>query len=245
MSGWTFPYASGINLTEQALLISMGIKPPLFEESSLSKMKKLSENVWYYEPKKYSAERAWISIPGVVKEIYGYKKAEKIRELKDLLPRAESSSNVVFPVNNVEKCGNCITLARTRKKAIISCEIAVENVVMRLKTDEQATEDFLNHKTDFPPSAFEISDEDYAKIGSLSDSAVYDTGKKWQKQIPSFLLKYTNSLTDWNHKTIKDALNQFETYFGETVELPCKIFWKYLLRGSVQGLLYLADKIKG
>ncbi|MBO7484862.1 MAG: ATP-grasp domain-containing protein [Spirochaetaceae bacterium] len=245
MSGWTFPYASGINLTEQALLIAMGIKPPLFEESSLSKMKKLSENVWYYEPKKYSAERAWVSIPGVVKEIYGYEKAEKIRELKDLLPRAENGSNVVFPVNNVEKCGNCITLARTRKKAVISCEDAVKNIVMRLKTDEQVTEDFLNQKTDFPPSAFVISEEDYAKIESLSDCTVYDTGKKWQKQIPSFLLKYTNSLMDWNHKTMKDALNQFETYFWGKVEVPCKIFWKYLLRGSVQGLLYLADKIKG
>ena len=162
-----------------------------------------------------------------------------------MLPRAERGSNVVFPVNNVEKCGNCITLARTRKKAVISCEDAVKNIVMRLKTDEQVTEDFLNQKNDFPPSAFVISEEDYAKIESLSDCTVYDTGKKWQKQIPSFLLKYTNSLMDWNHKTMKDALNQFETYFEGTVELPCKIFWKYLLRGSVQGLLYLADKIKG
>ncbi len=245
MSGWTFPYASGINLTEQALFIAMGIKPPLFEKSSLSKMKKLSENVWYYEPKKYSAERAWISIPGVVEEIYGYEKAGKTRGLKDLLPRAEKGSNVVFPVNNVEKCGNCITLARTRKKAVISCESAVKNIVMRLKSDEQTTEDFLNLKTDFPPSAFVISDEDYAKIESFSDSTIYDTGKSWKKQIPSFLLKYTNSLTDWNHKTMKDALNQFETYFLETVELPYKKFWKYLLRGSVQGLMYLADKIKG
>ena len=95
MSGWTFPYASGINLTEQALLISMGIKPPLFEEKSLSKMKKLSENVWYYEPKKYSAERAWISIPGVADKIYGYDNAKKTRELKNLLTRVEEGAEVV------------------------------------------------------------------------------------------------------------------------------------------------------
>ena len=245
MSGWTFPYASGINLTEQALLISMGIKPPLFEEKSLSKMKKLSENVWYYEPKKYSAERAWISVPGIADKIYGYENAKKIRQLKNLLPRIEEGSGVVFPVNNVEKCGNCITLAKSRKKAVTSCEKAVKQIVIRLKQNEKSTEDFLNQNTDFPPSAFIISEEDYAKIESLSDSTVYNTGKSWKKQIPSFLLKYTNTLTDWNHKTMKDALNQFETCFLGTVELPYKKFWKYLLRGSVQGLLYLADKIKG
>ena len=72
MSGWTYPYASSLNLTEQALLIAAGKEP-----AELVKKRKplgiTSGNFVLYEVEcdKTSAERAFISIPGTVSSVYG------------------------------------------------------------------------------------------------------------------------------------------------------------------------------
>ena len=68
MSGWTFPYSSGIPLTREALKIAVGMPPgnllPIY--------------------KKTSAERAFLSIPGKIKNINGTEDAKSDKNIIDL-----------------------------------------------------------------------------------------------------------------------------------------------------------------
>ena len=62
MSGWTFPYSSGFELTKEAMKIALGIPSDFSDINEIPSAK-------------FSHERAFISIPGKIKKIYGEEKA--------------------------------------------------------------------------------------------------------------------------------------------------------------------------
>ena len=94
-----------------------------------------------------SAERAWISIPGKIKEIYGFETCSSHPFVKNSMARTKPGDSVDFPRNNVEKCGNAVTLAKDRNLAVESAENAVSFVVQRLEKGCRATDTFLSGKT--------------------------------------------------------------------------------------------------
>ncbi len=238
MSGWTYPYASGINLTKLALEIALGQDPSIsLTGDSL-------------EPLSVSAERAWISIPGTIKSVTGYEDAAEIPNVKDIFPRAKEGDVVNFPVNNVEKCGNIIACASDRAASVLSAEKAVQSIIIRLTPDSKETCTFLEEDvtTKFPPSAFLSAKENIDLL--LAESV----GKTISAQIiaenlhtllPSWLRDY--GICDWNYKKAQTTLEQFcsiaqkESYFdNKAVDLHR--FWRYFLRGGLQGILYLFDE---
>lgn len=239
MSGWTFPYASGVNLTEQAFFIAAGEVPSLFLPENLAKMEKVAENVWYFVPENFSAERAWISIPGVVKTVYGMEDAAKTENIKDVFPRIQAGDAVNFPLNNVEKCGNCISQAESLEKAVAASENAVAKILLRLEPNNAQTEGFLTSKSDFPPNAFEVCIADFEKIDEINSSEKIDFSTDWAKQVPAFLQKYLDE-KDWNHRQMRQILGEIGK-FAPDFALNARIFWKYLIRGSIQGVLYAFD----
>ncbi len=235
MSGWTYPYASGINLTEQALLIAMGEKPSIALTGKS------------IEPAKTSAERAWISIPGIVQSVIGLEDAEKAPYVKDVFPRVKEGDAVSFPVNNVEKCGNVLSCAREHERAVESAEKAVQSIILRLKGNVKETENFLEQDlhTEFPPSAFCIPAKEAETLISLSRGKTISI-KEIADQNISVLPPVLKDMQDWNHKSAELTLMQFlslcaneELCFSKT--LDAALFWKYFLRGGLQGILYLFD----
>ena len=231
MSGWTFPYSSDINLTKQGILLALGEKLNLCpSQVEVLQKKSFFKNTYLIKNckiPKVCAERAWISIPGKVKKIYGIPEVlDKNSVLKDVFIRGNVGDDVKFPVNNVEKCGNIITLAETREEAIQEGENIIKNIVLRLEPNNKITCDFLEQdlQTEFPPSAFNI-DFDFENI------------EKMNSEIE------VSSLRDWNYRTIKDTVELFEKITNckiSEVQNPKK-FWKYLLRGGIQGALYFYD----
>lgn len=231
MSGWTFPYSSDINLTKQGILLALGEKlnicnsqVEVLQKSSIFKNTYLIKNC---KIPKVCAERAWISIPGKVKKIFGIPEVlDKNSVLKDVFIRCNEGDDVKFPVNNVEKCGNIITLSENREDAIQEGENIIKNIVLRLEQKNPITQEFLEQdlQTEFPPSAFNI-DFDLENI------------EKMKSEIE------LSSLRDWNYRTIKDTVELFEKITNckvSEVHNPKK-FWKYLLRGGIQGALYFYD----
>lgn len=231
MSGWTFPYSSDINLTKQGILLALGEKlnicnsqVEVLQKSSIFKNTYLIKNC---KIPKVCAERAWISIPGKVKKIFGIPEVlDKNSVLKDVFIRCNEGDDVKFPVNNVEKCGNIITLSENREDAIQEGENIIKNIVLRLEQKNPITQEFLEQdlQTEFPPSAFNI-DFDFENI------------EKMNSEIE------VSSLRDWNYRTIKDTVELFEKITNckvSEVHNPKK-FWKYLLRGGIQGALYFYD----
>ena len=155
MSGWTFPYASDLNLTKQAILIATGSKPEeLFERAQKvdytpsQLCQKLPSPYELYEVPcvRTAAERAWMSIPGTVEYIENISDFTD-RAVFDILPRSTVSigSTVDFPRNNVEKCGNIIAVSHDRDAAIKAAEDAVSNTFITLKPDNPKTEEYLNY----------------------------------------------------------------------------------------------------
>ena len=143
MSGWTYPYSSGVLLTRGAIEIALGQRPTGLESE------------WNY----VSAERAFISIPGRVSSIRGEEKAKIIPHVKDVFMRIKPGSAVNFPENNVSKCGNIISAAENREEAINAAENAARSILIRLEVNNKKTDSFLAvppGKTLFPPDAFSL-----------------------------------------------------------------------------------------
>ena len=256
MSGWTYPYASDLNLTEQGILIATGslpqklidaAKPVTYTPSDLCKNLPSPYELFEVPCVRTSAERAWMSIPGTVEYI------ENITEFTDkavfdVLPRATVSigCKVNFPRNNVEKCGNIIAVSHDRNMAIKAAEDAVSNVFITLKPSTKETDDYLNCVTqsdeeNFPPDAFgRLNESQLAKLDGViaADSPV-------SAALPDFLnTDEYSQLTDWNFNTISQTLNKFDILRAKHPELNKKDFFKALMRGGIQGAVYYSDTCK-
>lgn len=111
MSGWTYPFATGIVLTELAVQLATG-----------RSIQEDERNI--QEKPGYCAERALVSIPGVVSEILFVDDARMIEGIKEIFLRVKAGDSVVFPKNNVEKAGNIIAVADSYRLASTIAESA-------------------------------------------------------------------------------------------------------------------------
>ena len=164
MSGWTYPYSSGVLPTRGAIEIALGKKPTRLQPD------------WKWT----SAERAFTSIPGKVRSIDGVEKARAMPFIKNVFMRAKTGSTVSFPENNVSKCGNIISAAAAREEAILAAENAARSILIRLEAPNEETDSFLSgfcdptEKTVFPPDAFNIDSRLFGLLSALPESHKLD-----------------------------------------------------------------------
>ena len=257
MSGWTFPYASDLNLTEQGILIATGQEPSKLLEraqpvqytpSQLCKNLSAPYELFEVPCVRTSAERAWMSIPGTVEYIENIKEYTD-KAVFDVLPRATVSigSHVDFPRNNVEKCGNIIAISHDRATAIKAAEDAVSNVFITLKPNTKETDDYLagltqSDEENFPPDAFGKLTEN--QLDELQGEIAEDTAVA--TSLPDFLnTPEYQALTDWNFNTIAQTLQKFDILRTKHPALCKKEFFKALMRGGIQAAVYYSDSKVG
>ncbi|MBQ0051073.1 MAG: ATP-grasp domain-containing protein [Treponema sp.] len=254
MSGWTYPYSSGQNLTEIAMNLALGQKPvkllqdrvPLqWQPHKSVEGREMPFELYELRSLRYTAERAWISIPGKVSKIYGMDAVKTFAFVRDVLPRVKEGDTVDFPRNNVEKCGNILAVADSRQAAYDAAHKAVSAITIRLEPNNPQTDKFLAglceaDEKGFPYSAFTFAPQNgnSSKIGS---GTVIPANSPAKDCIPEILIPLADSLTDWNHCTLRQALEKFDKLCPEHRELDGGKFWSALLRGGIQGALYMAD----
>lgn len=159
MSGWTVPYSCGLDITAAALTLALGDSPRLHTCGKDSFVIPLKQNCPFV-----SAERAWISIPGQVASVSGLEAARAAPFVKDVFPRAGAGDTVVFPQNNVEKCGNVLSAAPSRREAVQASEAACRKIVLRLKPHVAETDAFLAElhfpaeQQTFPPNFLQFTE---------------------------------------------------------------------------------------
>lgn len=250
MSGWTYPYSSGVEVTEAALNIAVGLKA-----GNLSPVKTLTV-----------AERAWISIPGIIQSRSGVEEAGSIPGVKDVFSRYQPGDQVVFPVNNVQKCGNVIAAAQTRSEAAAAADRARSRVFIRLKPDEESTRRFLSDKPGWIPDAFRLSCS--ANGSALEQMPSYQIPSDYSRPsdlscgLPLSVLSLPNRTAengiDWNGRSFSDSLDFLEkerfirfTTTEERTQQPGDhdillgaLFWNLFLRGGVQSIVWFADTLK-
>ena len=249
MSGWTYPYASGVDPAAGALDIAVGIAP-----RDLTPKRE-----WV------SAERAFISIPGAVLLVAGERTARAEPYVKEVFFRVGSGDRVVFPANNVEKCGNVISQAPDRASAVEAAERAARAVRIRLAPRNPDTDAFLagggipdSDGTTWPPSAFRVAPALAAAASALPDrglAAVPAPGARSasgsRPRIAYAVLPSAREETsrDWQGRTIAESLSVVEDWTGIVPDdgraevVLGAAFWKALFRGGCQGAAYVVDSL--
>jgi len=240
MSGWTYPYSSGVEATAEAIDIACGVEPV------------------HAIPTKdlVCSERAWISIPGTIASIHGLDTARNTSGVMDLFPRALEGDHVVFPANNVEKCGNVLAVASTRAEADAIAESTARSVLLRLKSGEESTRAFLRGEGAvtgldgalWPPEAFTgLSAMMLASIETMPDTLRYQTPVRTVSITPLRGLERETS-TDWQGRSLQESLDIIGTLTGATVGNHGDIvlgaaFWKALMRGGYQAGAWVVETV--
>jgi biotin carboxylase len=245
MSGWTYPYASGVEPTRGAIFAALGKTP-----EGLKPVKNWT-----------SAERAFVSIPGRVQGIFGVDTVRNMEYIKDLFMRVEPGSKVRFPKSNIGKCGNVISAAPSRTEAADAAERAARIILLRLEVPNMETEDFLLElnpvfsSVKYPPDAFSVSENLRVLLAMFPEPEFcLPPGRKPEISIFPFQEFIDSNLRDYMGRTVGECLEAVRTVTG--LELPVieegrtaegiilgKSFWIAMIRGGYQGAAYVVDRI--
>jgi biotin carboxylase len=245
MSGWTYPYASGVEPTRGAIFAALGKTP-----EGLEPVKDWT-----------SAERAFISIPGRIHSIFGIDTVRNMENIRDLFMRAAPGKKVRFPRSNIGKCGNVISAAPSRGEAVDAAERAARMILLRLEVPNMETEDFLLElnpvlsSVKYPPNAFSIPENLHALLAMFPEPEFYlPPGRKPEISLFPFPDFTESDLRDYMGRTVKECLEAVRTVTG--LELPMiegentgggiimgKSFWTAMIRGGYQGAAYVVDRI--
>jgi biotin carboxylase len=230
MSGWTYPYSSGAEPTKAAILAALG--------------RLNAENPQGLERKRdwVSAERAFISIPGIVSEIKITGQAGS--HMKDIFFRVRERDRVDFPENNVSKCGNVISAAPERRLAVAAVENAVRGILIRLAPHDSATDEFLSGENGWPPDAFAVTDDVRTALRALPANRPCSPQQAAVVPFPALL---DGGATDYAGRGALESLDAVRTLTGLPLPFACegslgREFWAVLLRGGYQGAAYTLEK---
>jgi biotin carboxylase len=237
MSGWTFPLSSGVEVTEAAMNIAVGIPPgnlaPRYNRTC--------------------AERAFISISGIVDRMWGVEDAKRHPGVAEIFTRVGPGSEVVFPSNNVEKCGNVIAVGDTRREAVEAAERGIAALGIRLRPLTDTTTRFLFHESGhnaYPAAPPELLTE-VSRMppfrGELARAAL--PGAIQVEPLPGIA---RHELRDWHGTLLAEAVRlallhgdgAMDTGRSHTTLVLSGLFWKAMMRGSVQGGVYLLDSAR-
>ncbi|MDR0689556.1 MAG: ATP-grasp domain-containing protein [Spirochaetaceae bacterium] len=244
MSGWTYPYASGVEPTRGAILAALGIRP-----EALAPYRNWT-----------SAERAFISIPGRIRSIRGLEEAGTAGHVRDLFLRVQAGDRVRFPENNVGKCGNIISAAPSREIAVAAAEEAARLIGIRLEAPDGETEAFLAEGP-FPgqttpaepiPPAFQVPSPVLDRLFALPEPVVAPGGGGEFFILP--FPEFTESgITDYMGRSVEASLTMVRDLTGRPLPLGTENgirgiplgrgFWAALIRGGYQGGTYWVDRL--
>jgi biotin carboxylase len=241
MSGWTYPYASGVQPIRGAIQAALGRRPDCLSPS----------RSWT------CAERAFISIPGRVRSIQGIEAARAIEHVQDLFLRCEAGKDVNFPENNVSKCGNAIASAPGREEAAQVAEEAARAVLIRLEPRNPATDAFLaafpgsggpaSKGPAFPPNAFSLGPELLAALARLPDPPPPAPGDLPSAALVPFPEFLSSPLRDYAGRRAAESLDLVRELSGLPLAggapLLGRSFWAAFVRGGYQGAVYFIDNL--
>jgi len=239
MSGWTYPYASGIDPTREALELCVGLSPSPSGQ----------DRGWT------SAERALVSIPGKVREVLGAQAAERAPYIKKLFLRAAPGDRVVFPSNNVEKCGNAISQAACREDAVGAAEEAIAAMLVRLEPEVAETEAFLAGEGrlasaeggTWPPEAFRLGGEAARELDAMDD---FGGGAAAAAGGPLTVAPFPSAASvagkDWSGRGFLESADLALRLAGARLApmqdaVLASRFWRAVARGGAQAGLYALD----
>jgi hypothetical protein len=233
MSGWTYPLSSGVELTEQAVRIALG-EPP----GSLSP-------VW----DRISAERAVISIPGVIDSIEDVPDPEAKSDVAFVFMSRRPGDRVRLPTSNVEKCGNIIAVADSRAGACNAAQGAVAGIEVILRPNDRETNEFLfrgvGDSWAFNPKGLT---EEWLERLKPTLQPLSPEPQKWAGAISIGPIPDVPGV-DWQWRTLSKSIYRLASDGLVTMNAPpspgVNAFWRSVMRGGLQGARYALRTVYG
>ncbi|MDR0399902.1 MAG: ATP-grasp domain-containing protein [Treponema sp.] len=256
MSGWTYPYSSGVQPIRGAVQAALGRRPEGLAPT----------RSWT------CAERAFISIPGRVRSVAGIEGVNTAEAgVRDLFIRTGAGRDIQFPENNVSKGGNVIACAPRREDAVRAAEQAARSILIRLEPRNPATDAFLAAPSPassggagterpgdsgegpglgepaFPPPAFSLEPRLRAALARIPDPPRPSAGSLSGAGIIPFPEFASSGLRDYMGRSVEETLKAVRELSGLSLPLgggnPLlgRSFWAALVRGGYQGALYFLD----
>jgi biotin carboxylase len=238
MSGWTFPLASGVEVTEAALNIAVGLEPGDLTPK------------W----RRTCAERAVISIPGRVERIEGFEEARGLPGVEEVFLRVAPGEEVVFPANNVQKCGNVIAVGDVRSEAAEAARRAISLLRIRLSPLVKSTAQHLARgpgNDAFATAGSGIRE----KIGSMprfrgAPSAALGSGEPvlieplegWEDATHADW--YGIAFHDAVHLALRAGGGRMGGHPGQSRFMLSGLFWRAMVRGTTQGGIWVLDSLR-
>lgn len=225
MSGWTYPYSCGVDVTAAALRIAMGRPPGDLRPTRAA----------------VSAERALVSAPGRVRRIEGAAEAASAAGVRDVFLLVRPGDEVRLPTNNVQKCGNVITCCPSREQAVRAAHLAVQRLFVRLQPCERITEAFLAESGGV--AAFALARAANRDALDRMPESVEGAGPIGVMPLPEI---ERESGRDWHGEELASAARRALTLCGAQAReaggpLLGKRFWRAFLKAGVQGGVYAVE----
>ncbi|RKX76650.1 MAG: hypothetical protein DRP49_03060 [Spirochaetes bacterium] len=229
MSGWTYPYSSGIEPTRGALRLAAGLSA-----STPGPSKKL-----------VCAEKALIGIEGTVQHLDGREEALELPGVKEVFLRYTPGMFLRFPRNNVEKAGNVIAVGVDFKEAEERSMAALRKLNLVLNPSDNRTGVFLDASEPFPPDAFNIENE--VELSSFLNNLWAAHAPRPSRGFPAVPNDKIfvpppppSSITDYTGRSIADVLDILSSLgllrLAENSDaVVLSDFWKALIKGGLPG----------
>lgn len=239
MSGWTFPLASGVEVTEAALRVAAGEEP-----GDLAPVRRWT-----------AAERAFISMPGTVRSVEGVEEARRIDGVREVFVLTAPGRRLAFPASNVEKAGNAIAAHACRERATAAADAAAARIVVRLEPGDEATDAFLfGPPSGCPHPAFRLGcGRARTALEAMPPFVGEPSGTAIRAPVSVLRLRGMEDepARDWHGRSLTEAVVMLEQRGAiRLVEAPPagafalgSVFWRAFLRGSVQAGVYVADEL--
>ena len=169
------------------------------------------------------------------------------------VPARLPGSRVVFPSNNVEKCGNVISAGPSRRDTIRAAMRAIAAVRIVLETNNTQTNAFLFHSNaNDGRSAFTAAGAAARVISEMPDWYGDPASYRPEAALPVAAVRLSGIKgVDWHGVTAREAVRTVQGECGVRMAKPSggelslgRIFWRAFLRGGIQGARYLSDSIR-
>ena len=237
MSGWTFPLSSGVEVTEAALNLAVGLPPG-----------DLAPRL-----RKVCAERALISVPGIIQEVAGAEDARTAVGVEEIFLRIARGDTVVFPSNNVQKCGNVLAVAESRQDAEAAASRALGLFQVRLQPLVAMTSVHL-FRADAPDCFENLPPRLRASLGAMPAfrgvPSLGDGEAPISIEAPAGWVRCRQK--DWHGIEFADSV-RLACGRGRGIVQPTGgrdgfqisgMFWQAFVRGGHQGGVYVLDSIR-
>jgi hypothetical protein len=199
------------------------------------------------------AERAIISVPGTVEAVTGSDETRMVPGIEEVFLRTEPGQEVVFPANNVQKCGNVIAVGEDRAEARAAAQYGVAAIWIRLKPLEERTTGYLFRETGNDAFA-SVNGAVRSRVAAMPPYRGDPTHCSPDRRILVEIAPETRAgdQEDWYGMTLRQAATlALRRSGGELLEstrgtgfVLSGLFWRAILRGSAQGGSYILQSVR-